>query len=271
MPSGQAFTAVRSADAMIGIIGGTGIYDPKIFGRAESKRVKTPYGYAELHIAKGHRGGIAFLARHGKGHALPPHMINYRANIYALKKLGVERTIATNTVGGINPELSPGDFIVPGDFIDLTKSRRGSFYDDETVHVDLTEPYCPDIRKALLKGAEEVKGKVFDGGVYACTEGPRFETPAEIRMLASLGCDIVGMTGLPEAILARELEMCFASICAISNYAAGTSEEKLAAADIKKISERGLGETKAIILKAIEKIPKKRSCSCAVSLKGARL
>ncbi len=256
---------------MIALIGGTGIYDPKIFGHARDKRVRTPYGYAKLHVAKGRGGEIVFLSRHGEGHALPPHRINYRANVYALKKLGIRRIMATNTVGGINRELSPGDFIVPSDFIDLTKGRRGSFYEDETVHVDMTEPYCPEIRKALLEATEEVTGRVFDGGVYACTEGPRFETPAEIRMLEALGCDIVGMTGLPEAILARELEMCLASICTVSNYAAGIAKKKLSAVEVKEISEKNLAQTKAIILKALEKIPKKRGCSCAEALNGARL
>ena len=187
------------------------------------------------------------------------------------KGLGVKRIIAVNSVGCINDELAPGDFVVPIDFLDFTKGRDSTYFDDEVVHVDLTYPYCPETRDALLQAADEVKDTVFDSGVYACTEGPRFETPAEIRMLSTLGADIVGMTGLPEAILAREQEMCFASICTVTNYATGISKEKLTASEVKDVVERGLEDMKKTISSAIELMPEERKCGCGDALSGAKM
>ncbi|MEE8168149.1 MAG: S-methyl-5'-thioadenosine phosphorylase [Candidatus Hydrothermarchaeales archaeon] len=256
---------------MIAIIGGTGIYDPKLFGDVEAKTVETPYGSVEVYLGEVYGREAAFLSRHGSGrHALPPHKINYRANIYALKALNVERIISMNSVGTINRNLAPGNAVVPNDFIDITKGREGTFYDTEVVHVDLSNPYCPELRKVLLEATEEVKGKVFDGGVYACTQGPRFETPAEIRMLAAWGCDLVGMTGLPEAVLAREQEMCFASLCTVTNYAAGIAE-KLTASEVKEVVEKSLEDTKSIIRGAVKRIPEERGCTCGETLKEARM
>lgn len=255
---------------MIAIIGGTGLYDPQVF-TGKRERIMTSYG--AIDIVRGSLKGkeVAFLARHGAGHAVPPHKVNYKANIIGLKGLGVKRIIAVNSVGCINDELAPGDFVAPHDFIDLTKGRDSTFFDDEVVHIDLTNPYCPEIKAALLLAADDVKKKVFDGGVYACTQGPRFETPAEIRMLSTLGADMVGMTGLPEAILAREQEMCFASICTVTNYAAGISKEKLTASEVKEVVERGLEDMKKTISSAIELIPEDRKCGCGDALSGAKM
>ncbi|MFQ5816100.1 MAG: S-methyl-5'-thioadenosine phosphorylase [Candidatus Hydrothermarchaeaceae archaeon] len=255
---------------MIAIIGGTGIYDPHVF-TGKTERIMTSYG--AIDVMMGSLGGkkIAFLARHGAGHAVPPHKINYRANIIGLKGLGVKRIIAVNSVGCINDKFVPGDLVVPNDFIDLTKGRSSTFYDDEVVHIDFTGPYCPEVRAALLREADKVENKIFDGGVYACTQGPRFETPAEIRMLSTLGADIVGMTGLPEAILAREQEMCFASVCTVTNYAAGISKKKLTAVEVKEIVEEGLEDMKRIISRAVELIPADRRCGCGEALDGARM
>ncbi len=255
---------------MIAIIGGTGLYDPHVF-TGKRERIMTSYG--AIDVVRGSLKGkeVAFLARHGAGHAVPPHKVNYKANIIGLKGLGVKRILAVNSVGCINDELAPGDFVAPHDFIDLTKGRDSTFFDDEVVHIDLTNPYCPEIKAALLLAADDVKKKVFDGGVYACTQGPRFETPAEIRMLSTLGADMVGMTGLPEAILAREQEMCFASICTVTNYAAGISKEKLTASEVKEVVERGLEDMKKTISSAIELIPEDRKCGCGDALSGAKM
>jgi 5'-methylthioadenosine phosphorylase len=262
---------------MIGIIGGTGIYDPEVFKVTEKKQVETPFGTSpELLIGELEKRKVVFLPRHGKGHAFPPHKVNYRSNIYALKMLGVKRIISTNSVGGINEKFSPRDIVIPHDFIDFTKHREVTFYDDKVVHVDVSNPYCPEVREALIKGCDKVVNKVFNGSVhtcsvYACTEGPRFETPAEIRTLRMLGCDIVGMTGLPEAVLARELEVCYASICTVTNYAAGISREKLTATEVKEIIEENQETLKRIIVETIKKIPKERNCACKDALKGARM
>lgn len=244
---------------MIGIIGGTGVYEIVTLGNEIEKRVlKTPYGNSpEISLFKLHDKNIAFMPRHAKEHSYPPHMINYQANIYAMKKLGVERILATNAVGSLERSVTPGDFIIPHDFIDFTKLRNGSFYDDKTVHIDVTEPYCNELRRTIKSS-----GDVIDGGVYVCTEGPRFETPAEIQMFHMLGGTIVGMTGIPEAVLARELEMCYASICTVSNYAASISPNNLTIDEVFEIMERKKHQLVKLMDTTISKISEERSCYC---------
>jgi 5'-methylthioadenosine phosphorylase len=197
--------------------------------------------------------------------------VNYRANLYGLKKLGVERIIATNAVGGINPEYSPGDFCVPGDILDMTKSRSGTFYDNAPVtHIDVSEPYCPEVRAQLAESTRKVEGKVRENSILAATEGPRYETPAEIRMLQQMGADIVGMTGAPEVFLARELEMCYATVCFISNRAAG-QQQKLSVKEVLDVSAKVMPNLLRIIDLAIQAIPRQRSCPCSTATHEARL
>src|SRR5437879_8816802 len=203
-----------------------------------------------------------YLPRHGEGHASPPHKINYRANIWGLKNLGVERIIATNAVGAIDTSLAPGDIVIPSDLVDFTKSRRGTFYDDSPVtHVDVSEPYCPTLRNAIASAGSDNRKNLRNDVVMACTEGPRYETPAEIRMLKTLGGGIVGMTGAPEAFLARELEICYASISFVSNMAAGLQRPLSA----KEVEEKGreTGQIlNKILIEATDKIPDMRD-GCA--------
>lgn len=253
---------------MIGIIGGTGVYEIVALGNEIEKRVlKTPYGNSpEISLFKLHDKNVAFMPRHAKEHSYPPHMINYQANIYAMKKLGVERILATNAVGSLERSVTPGDFIIPHDFIDFTKLRKGSFYDDKTVHIDVTEPYCNELRRTIKSS-----GDVIDGGVYVCTEGPRFETPAEIQMFHMLGGTIVGMTGIPEAVLARELEMCYASICTVSNYAASISPNNLTIDEVFEIMERKKHELVKLMDTTISKISEERSCYCKGALSCAEI
>ena len=253
---------------MIGIIGGTGVYEIVTMGDEIDKRVlKTPYGNSpEISLFQLHGKRVAFMPRHAKGHSNPPHMINYRANIYAMKKLGVERILATNAVGSLERSVNPGDFVIPHDFIDFTKIRKGSFYDDRTVHIDVTEPYCNELR-SIIKSS----GDVIDGGVYVCTEGPRFETPAEIQMFHMLGGTIVGMTGIPEAVLARELEMCYASICTVSNYAASISPTNLTIDEVFEIMDRKKHDLVKLMDISISKMSEERSCHCMGALKGAEI
>ena len=213
----------------------------------------------------------AFLPRHGLSHAVPPHRVNYRANIFALHILGVERVFATNAVGGINRRLKPGDLVAPSDFVDFTKLRKGTFYDGTPVtHVDMSQPYCPEIRGVLIEAARHVGESIWDEAVLACTEGPRYETPAEVKMLRSLGCDVVGMTGMPEAVLARELEMCYASLCYVSNMAVGL-QERQTASELTRIAEKKKLVIEQILKEAIAALPKKRGCTCAHALKDAQL
>lgn len=253
---------------MIGIIGGTGVYEIVTMGDEIDKKVlKTPYGNSpEISIFKLHGRKVAFMSRHSKGHSKPPHMVNYRANVYAMKKLGVDRIIATNAVGSLEKEVAPGDFVIPHDFIDFTKLRNGTFYDDRTVHIDVTDPYCNELRKIICSS-----GKVVDGGIYVCTEGPRFETPAEIQMFRMLGGTIVGMTGLPEAVLARELEMCYASISTVSNYAASISSANLTIDEVFEIMDKKKQDLLTLMDTAISKMESERSCHCIGALKGAEI
>ena len=254
----------------IAIIGGTGF--EKLFEDAEQLRLGTPYGITlPLHIGKIGDKKVVFLPRHGPNHSVPPHKINYRANIYALYDAGVERISATNAVGAINLSFKPGDIVIPHDFVDFTKLRPTTFYNEAPVtHIDVSQPYCPEIRKLLIKTAEKLGFHVWDKAVLVCTEGPRYETPAEIEMFRRLGCDIVGMTGIPEAVLARELEMCYASICYVSNMAAGV-QKQLAAIELPKVSKNILPKLEQILIETIKTLPSKRNCPCANALKDARL
>jgi 5'-methylthioadenosine phosphorylase len=253
---------------MIGIIGGTGIYEIVNMGEEiESKVIKTPYGKSpEVSIFRLHDKEVVFMPRHAKGHSKPPHMVNYRANVYAMKELGVDNIIATNAVGSLEKSVKPGDFLIPHDFIDFTKFRSGTFYDNRTVHVDVTEPYCNYMRKIISSS-----GDVVEGGVYVCTEGPRFETPAEIQMFKLLGGTVVGMTGIPEAVLSRELEMCYASICTVSNYAASISPHNLTIDEVFEIMDKKKQDLVLLMDTTISKMPDEMDCDCMHALQGAEI
>ena len=189
----------------IAVIGGSGLEG--LLGQTQRIiHIGTPYGPAPpISIGKTGQEEIAFLPRHGPKHDLPPHKVNYLSNLYALKQVGVERIIATNAVGGINAQYSPGDLVVPDDIIDMTDSRQSTFFDRSPVtHIDVSQPYCPELRKALIDSSKFEKTKTWANSVLVTTQGPRYETPAEIRMLSVLGGDIVGMTSAPETFLARE-------------------------------------------------------------------
>ncbi|MBM4241554.1 MAG: S-methyl-5'-thioadenosine phosphorylase [Euryarchaeota archaeon] len=253
---------------MIGIIGGTGIYEIVEMGdKIETKTIKTPYGKSpEISLFKLHDKDVAFMSRHTAGHAIPPHMINYRANIYAMKEMGVERILSTNAVGSLDESIGPGDFLIPHDFLDFTKTRKNTFYDYKTVHIDITEPYCPELRDILTSSGEVIKE-----GVYVCTEGPRFETAAEVEMFRKLGGIVLGMTGMPEAVLAREVEICYASICTISNYAASISPDKITIEEVFEVIEKREKDLINLISDTIAKIPKNRPCPCKNALEGAEV
>lgn len=261
-------TASGGKRASIAVIGGTGLED--LFEGSEKVNVGTPYGFSHLiSICKIRDKLVAFLPRHGRKHDIPPHRINYKANMFALHSLGVERIIATNAVGAINLNFKPGDLVVPHDLVDFTKQRQLTFFDQAPVtHVDFTEPYCPEIRSILVEKAKEI-GLVHDKAVYVCTEGPRFETPAEIRMFRILGCDVVGMTGVPEAILAREIGVCYASLCFVSNMAAGIAG-KLTYEEVTEVSKIVMSKVREIIVETVASLPDVRGCQCSHSAKLGR-
>jgi len=253
----------------IAIIGGTGT--ETMLNNSEQVRIGTPYGLAPS-ILVGELGEktVAFLPRHDVEHNVPPHRVNYRANIYALRTMGVTRIIATNAVGAINQKFKPSDLVVPHDLIDFTKLRQNTFYDDAPVtHVDVCEPYCPEIRFALIKAAESKGATVFGKAVFVCTEGPRLETPAEIQMFGRLGCDVVGMTGMPEAVLARELEICYATVCFVTNMAAGL-EKHLTTSELVKVAKKTAPILQQVLREAVLNLPEKRQCPCAHALREAR-
>ncbi len=254
----------------IAVIGGSGL-EGLLMGSREI-RVGTPYGPAPA-ISVGSAGveEVAFLPRHGRKHDSPPHKVNYRANLYALKQIGIERILATNAVGAINSTYNPGDLAVPEDILDITKSRVTTFFDSSPVtHVDVSQPYCPELRRALIDAARAVEAKTWSNSIMTVTEGPRYETPAEIRMLQTLGGDIVGMTGAPEVFLARELEICYSALCFISNRAAG-QQDKLSAVEVMEIGKRVMPEVLTVIRRAIEKIPVPRACPCAKAIEEAQV
>jgi len=252
---------------MIGIIGGSGVYE--ITQKADScvkEMVKTDYGEVEVSILEIFSKKVAFIPRHASGHSIPPHKINFRANIDALKNVGVTQIIATNSVGSMNENMPPGTFVIPNDFLDFSQDRKKTFYEDKVVHIDVTEPYCPTLRDILAKS-----GDVILGGTYVCTEGPRFETPAEIRMFKMLGGDLVGMTGLPEVTLAREREMCYNSICIVSNYASGISENELTIDEVFEMVGKMEARLLEMIYNFIKNVEDSPDCQCHHALDGAEV
>jgi 5'-methylthioinosine phosphorylase len=213
----------------IAIIGGTGL--ARLPGLEITRRevMHTPYGEPSGPLTHGVLAGCeaVFLARHGYGHTIPPHRINYRANLWALEQVGVRRVLAVAAVGGIREEMVPGAVVIPDQIIDHTWGRPGTFieeFDDAVTHIDFTEPYDGALRAALIGAAARVGIPVVPGGTYAATQGPRLETAAEIRRLEAEGCDLVGMTGMPEAALARELDLAYACVAVVANRAAGKGD-----------------------------------------------
>ncbi len=204
------------------IIGGTGVYDAG--EESYNKIVKTKYGEVELDVLTIDGEEIVFLARHGKDHSVPPHLINYRANMMALKEIGIKYIYATAAVGSCNENYGPGDIVVIKDFLDFTKSRPITFFEggDEPVrHVDMGDPYCKNLREKFYDIAKKEGIEIKGDAVYVCTEGPRFETSSEIKMYKNIGGDVVGMTNVPEVVLAKELGMCYATVGIISNWCTG--------------------------------------------------
>ena len=253
------------------IIGGSGVY--QVPGLDLTPRtVETPYGPVELFVTHGADEELLFLPRHGPRHTIPPHRINYRANIWALHQLGVERVIGTGAVGSLREDFAPGDCVLADGFIDFTRSRPLTFFEGEAVvpggptgvvHTDMTEPYCPELRRLLVDVAAAENVSIHDGGCYVCTEGPRFESTAEIRAYRTLGADIVGMTNLPEVILARELGMCYALIAMVTNYAAGMTVSRLTHAEVVETMRDNVRKIRTITWRALAQLPPSRSCDCA--------
>lgn len=237
----------------IAIIGGTGLTSLPTLEITRREMVRTPYGEPSGPLTHGCLGGreVVFLARHGYGHTIAPHRVNYRANIWALKQAGVEMVIAVAAVGGIRKDLRPTDVVFPDQIIDYTWSRGNTFFEDGqdgVKHIDFTWPYCDELRNALIESSK-ISG--IDAGkkaTYAAMQGPRLETAAEIDRLERDGCDIVGMTGMPEAALARELDLCYATCAVVANMAAGRGEGEISLEDIQKKLVEGMDKIKNILI-----------------------
>ncbi|MEJ5338794.1 MAG: S-methyl-5'-thioadenosine phosphorylase [Aquificaceae bacterium] len=277
---------------MIGVIGGSGLYRLEGVEVVERVRIRTPFGEpsSDVVIARIEGKELAFLSRHGEGHVYPPHLVPYRANLWAFRELGIKRVLAVSAVGAINRRFKPGDFVLVDDLLDFTKGRKDTYYEGKfslpvkgddrvaellskgkVVHIDAGQLYCPQMRSVLMETLEGLKLPYHPSGVYACTEGPRFETPAEIRAIEKFGGDVVGMTGYPEVVLARELTMCYASLCVVANPAAGIAGYRLTSEEVISLMKKREEEIGKLILEFIERLPEDRTCGCDRILEGAEV
>jgi 5'-methylthioadenosine phosphorylase len=256
--------------AEIGVIGGSGLY--ALLDAAEEHEVSTPYGPPSDPITVARVGGrrVAFLPRHGRDHRFPPHRIPYRANLWALRSLGVRQIVAPCAVGGLRPELGPGTFVVPDQLIDRTSGRVQTFYDSGAVHVSFADPYCPHGRAAVLKSAERVNP--VDGGTMVVVEGPRFSTRAESRWFTAIGGTIVNMTGHPEAVLARELALCYTTIALVTDLDAGVEgDHGVTQEEVFSVFADNTERLRGVLLDAVTRLPAERTCPCAHALDGIKL
>jgi len=259
--------------AKIGVIGGSGLYDIEGLAEIQEVKIDTPFGKPSdtITIGKLEGVGIAFLPRHGRGHRIMPTEVPTRANIYALKSLGVERIISVNAVGSLKKEIKPGDLIIPDQLIDRTRFRANSFFGEGIVaHIPFAEPFCTILSQTLYQEARKAGAKIHRDGTYLVIEGPAFSTKAESRLYRSWGADLIGMTALPEAKLAREAEICYAIIAGVTDYDSWQAESE--PLDIRVILDtlRKNTETiKEIIKLAVTRLPDERNCGCATALKTA--
>jgi 5'-methylthioadenosine phosphorylase len=259
--------------AEFGVIGGTGLYDPKLLKNVQEISLDTPYGKPSDAITVGELGGktVAFLPRHGKLHTIRPSDINVRANMFALKRLGVKRILAASTVGSLREDYQPGDVVFADQFIDRTTRREQSFYtvsESKVCHISVAEPMCPQLHKTLIDTAKNLKIKNHPTGTYVCIEGPRFSTKAESKMYQQWGADIIGMTMVPEVVLAREAEICYANISTVTDYDCW-KEHAVCVDDIVNTMKAGIENVKRIIAEVIAKTPVEYSCKCNCALTGA--
>jgi len=255
----------------IGIIGGTGVYDPEAFDLKERADMSTPYGAPSDSILVGDLGGVevAFLSRHGSGHTLPPHMVNYRANIWALRQLGVERIISPCAVGSLKEEYKPGELVIVDQFIDQTRGRKYTFYDGpQTVHITLADPFCEEMNALFAGEAEHLGIPHHLGGTYVCIEGPRFSTRAESKMHRQFA-DVIGMTLVPECQLAREMDMCYTSLATITDYDVW-APEPVDLATVLRVMDENVDNVQKLIAATLARIPAERMrCPCRHTMKDA--
>ncbi|OEV08206.1 purine nucleoside phosphorylase [Streptomyces nanshensis] len=263
----------RLPAADTGVIGGSGFYE--LLSEAEEVRVDTPFGEPADAVAVGTAGGrrVAFLPRHGRGHRFPAHEINYRANIWALRALGVRQILAPCAAGSLRRDLGPGTVVVPDQLVDRTSGRVQTFYDEGAVHVSFADPYYEQSRSSLLKAAAVTGSEAVDGGTMVVVEGPRFSTRAESRWFASQGWSLVNMTGHPEAVLARELDMCYASLALVTDLDAGIGpEDGVAQEEVFALFAQNVERLRRIVLQAVQLLPESvEELPCARATQGMTL
>ncbi|MFI7212069.1 S-methyl-5'-thioadenosine phosphorylase [Micromonospora maritima] len=260
-----------TAEAELAVIGGSGLY--ALLDGTEHV-VDTPYGVPSDPITVAEVGGrrVAFLPRHGRDHRHPPHRIPYRANLWALRSLGVRQVLAPCAVGGLRPELGPGTFVVPDQLVDRTSGRAQTYYDRGAVHVSFADPYCPAGRRTLLDAAAGRGVPAVDGGTVVVVEGPRFSTRAESRWYASIGGTVVNMTGHPEAVLARELALCYTSIALVTDLDAGVEAgESVTQEEVFRVFAENTDRLRGLLLDAVAALPTERDCPCGGALDGITL
>jgi 5'-methylthioadenosine phosphorylase len=261
--------------AQVGVFGGSGFY--RFLEEVQLVEVETPYGKPSDRVAVGVVGGVsvAFLPRHGSGHTLPPAAINYRANLWALRELGVTRVIAPTAAGSLQPHVRPGDFVVCDQFVDRTWGRADTFYADgpTVAHVGAADPYCPVLRGLAVATGRELGVTMHDRGIVVVIQGPRFSTRAESRWFSAQGWEVVNMTQYPEAILARELELCYANISLITDYDAGLEGAPevapVSVAAVEKVFASNNDRVRSLILGLLPRLPRERTCPCATAMQGA--
>lgn len=258
--------------AEIGVIGGSGLY--ALLMDAREQTVETPYGPPSdtITIADVAGRSVAFLPRHGRHHQYPPHRIPYRANLWALRSLGVRQILAPCAVGGLRPELGPGAFVVPDQLIDRTYGRVQTFYDTGAVHVSFADPYCPTGRSVAVRAAHGQGVQVTDGGAMVVVEGPRFSTRAESQWYASTGAAVINMTGHPEAVLARELALCYTAVALVTDLDAGVEgDHGVTMEEVFRVFAENTDRMRELLLAAVAGLPASRDCLCGHALDGVKL
>lgn len=273
MKTAKSKTAAKTRQASIGIIGGSGLYAMKGLSNTKEIRVKTPFGDPSEAIVTGILEGkrVAFLARHGRGHRILPSEINFRANIYALKLLGVDRILSVSAVGSLKEELAPGEFLVADQFVDRTKNRMSTFFGGGLVaHVSFDKPTCPQVSRVLADACVHCAVKVHRKGTYICMEGPQFSTLAEANMHRTLNFDVIGMTNVTEAKLAREAEICYGVIAMITDYDCWhPGHESVTGAQIIATLNQNAENAQSVVREAVKALPSEHDCKCASALAHA--
>jgi 5'-methylthioadenosine phosphorylase len=260
-------------EKVVGVIGGSGLYEMEGLQEVRAITLNTPFGHPSDSFVTGRLEGmkVAFLPRHGRGHRIAPSFVNFRANIFGMKMLGVQWIIGVSAVGSMKESIHPGDMIIPDQFIDRTTGRPSTFFSDGIAgHVSFADPVCPELSEILHQAGKEAGATVQKGGISLCIEGPQFSTRAESRLYRAWGVDVIGMTNLPEAKLAREAEICYATIAFVTDYDCWYGEAgDVSVTEILRILSESTKTAKSAIRRALGRIPDRRECPCATALQHA--